>query len=110
MEAIYSSETSVDFERNTQRYIPEDSTLHNHRCEDLKSYIVFILLLSSKTLYVVFLDTHLVVLHFFNDRVLLFILTLDIQSFNRLNSLPFYTVHCSDFAKVLLQKQDESHN
>jgi hypothetical protein len=36
MEAICSSETSVDFQRTTQRYIPEDITLHNHRCENLK--------------------------------------------------------------------------
>jgi hypothetical protein len=28
MEAICSSETSVDFQRTTRRYIPEDSTLH----------------------------------------------------------------------------------
>jgi hypothetical protein len=27
MEAIYSSESSVDFERTTRRYIPEDSTV-----------------------------------------------------------------------------------
>jgi hypothetical protein len=33
-------ETSVDFQRTTRRYIPEDSTLHNHRCENLKSYIL----------------------------------------------------------------------
>jgi hypothetical protein len=38
MEAIWSSETSVDFQRTTQRYIPEHSTLHNRRCENLKSY------------------------------------------------------------------------
>jgi hypothetical protein len=38
MEAICSSETSVGFQRNTRRYIPEDGTLHNHRCENLKSY------------------------------------------------------------------------
>jgi hypothetical protein len=30
----------VDFQRTTRRYIPEDRTLHNHRCcENLKSYI-----------------------------------------------------------------------
>jgi hypothetical protein len=39
MEAIYFSETSVDTQRNTRRHIPEDDTLHNHRCEKLKSYI-----------------------------------------------------------------------
>jgi hypothetical protein len=39
MEVIFSSETSTDFQRTTLRYIPEDSTLHNHRCENLKSCI-----------------------------------------------------------------------
>jgi hypothetical protein len=38
MEATYSSETSVDFQRNTRRYIPEDRTFRNHRCENLKLY------------------------------------------------------------------------
>jgi hypothetical protein len=39
MEAMSSSETSVDFQRTTWRYIPKESTLHSHRCENLKSYI-----------------------------------------------------------------------
>jgi hypothetical protein len=30
---------SVDFQQTTQRYIPEDSTLHNHCCENLKSHM-----------------------------------------------------------------------
>jgi hypothetical protein len=38
MEAIYSSETSVASQQTTRRHIPEDDTLHNHRCENLKSY------------------------------------------------------------------------
>jgi hypothetical protein len=38
MEAICSSETSVETRRTTRRHIPEDDTLHNHRCENLKSY------------------------------------------------------------------------
>jgi hypothetical protein len=29
---------SVDFQRNTWRYIPDDKILHNHRSENLKSY------------------------------------------------------------------------
>jgi hypothetical protein len=37
--ATRSSETSVHFQRTARRYIPEDGTLHNHRCEHLKSYI-----------------------------------------------------------------------
>jgi hypothetical protein len=32
-------EMSVAFQRNTRRYIPEDSNLHDHRCENFKSYI-----------------------------------------------------------------------
>jgi hypothetical protein len=31
----------VDTKRTTRRYIPEDGTLHNHRCENLKSYILY---------------------------------------------------------------------
>jgi hypothetical protein len=45
MEAICSSETSVDFQRTKRRYIPEDRILHNHRCEKFKSYKVLICLL-----------------------------------------------------------------
>jgi hypothetical protein len=41
MEAICSSETSVDFQWSTCRYISEDRTLHNHRCENLKSYVTY---------------------------------------------------------------------
>jgi hypothetical protein len=40
MEAIFSSETSVETRRTTRRHIPEDDTLLNHRCEILKSYMV----------------------------------------------------------------------
>jgi hypothetical protein len=39
IEAIYCSETSVDFHWTTRRYIPEDRTLHNHLCKNLKSNI-----------------------------------------------------------------------
>jgi hypothetical protein len=44
MEAICSSETSVATQQNTRRHIPEDDTLHNHRCENLKSYKTFVYL------------------------------------------------------------------
>jgi hypothetical protein len=40
MEAIRSSETSGTTQRTTRRHIPEENTLQNHRCENLKSYIV----------------------------------------------------------------------
>jgi hypothetical protein len=39
VEARCSSEASVYFQRTICRYIPEDRTLHNHRCENLKSYV-----------------------------------------------------------------------
>jgi hypothetical protein len=38
MEPISSSETSGTPLRTTRRHIPEDDTLQNHRCENLKSY------------------------------------------------------------------------
>jgi hypothetical protein len=38
-EAICSSETSADFKRTTQPYIPGDRTLYNHRCKNLRSYM-----------------------------------------------------------------------
>jgi hypothetical protein len=43
MEAICSSETSVDVQRTTRRYIAADSTLHNDRCENLKSDMAVLL-------------------------------------------------------------------
>jgi hypothetical protein len=39
MEATSSSETSVEFQGTTRRYIPEDRKLHSHGCENLNSYI-----------------------------------------------------------------------
>jgi hypothetical protein len=44
MEATCSCEISVDFQWTTRRYIPEDSTLHNHRYENLKSYNILIII------------------------------------------------------------------
>jgi hypothetical protein len=38
MEAICSSEKSVETQRTTRRHISEDGTLYNHRCENFKSY------------------------------------------------------------------------
>jgi hypothetical protein len=38
MEATCYSETSVDFQRATWRYISEDRIIHNHLCENLSSY------------------------------------------------------------------------
>jgi hypothetical protein len=35
---MYSSKTLANFHRTTWCYIPENSNLHNHHCENLKSY------------------------------------------------------------------------
>jgi hypothetical protein len=43
MEAICSSETLVDTLRTPRRYIPGDGTVRNHRCENLKSYTIFVI-------------------------------------------------------------------
>jgi hypothetical protein len=40
MEETCSSETSVDIQRITWRYAQEERTLHNHLCENLKSYLL----------------------------------------------------------------------
>jgi hypothetical protein len=40
VELTFPSETSVDIQRTTWRYIPEVRTLHNRRHENRKSYIV----------------------------------------------------------------------
>jgi hypothetical protein len=50
MKATCSSEMSVDFQRTTCCYIPEDNTLHNHSCEDLKPYKTIHVLLQNCTL------------------------------------------------------------
>jgi hypothetical protein len=34
----------VDSQQTTRRHIPEDDTLHNHRCENLNSYTKHLLL------------------------------------------------------------------
>jgi hypothetical protein len=38
MKPIGSTETSVDIQQDERRYILENSTLHNNRRENLKSY------------------------------------------------------------------------
>jgi hypothetical protein len=40
MEATFSSETSINFQRITPRYILEDRAVYNYNRENLKSYIV----------------------------------------------------------------------
>jgi hypothetical protein len=40
MEAVYSSETSVDFHQKIWHYIPEDGKFHGHRCDNLKSDLI----------------------------------------------------------------------
>jgi hypothetical protein len=53
MEAICSSETSIKIQRTTRRHIPEDDTLHNHGCENLKSYNQIFLCLSCELFLII---------------------------------------------------------
>jgi hypothetical protein len=48
MEAVSTSETSTNFYQTTWYNVPEDSDLHNRRCEKLKSQPHPSLLTSSK--------------------------------------------------------------
>jgi hypothetical protein len=64
MEAICFSETFVDTQRTTRRYVLEDGTLHNHRCENLKSYTAkFMTGLSIPKLSSIFLHSKSVCVH-----------------------------------------------
>jgi hypothetical protein len=42
MEAVRTSETSVDIKLRTRQYIPEDSELHARRRENFKSYMILL--------------------------------------------------------------------
>jgi hypothetical protein len=46
MEATCSSKTSVDFQWTILHYIPEDRTLDNHSCENLKFHVSFEVLIA----------------------------------------------------------------
>jgi hypothetical protein len=48
MEAAQASETLVNFYQSTRRYNPEDSHLHTHRRENLRSYFIFLVVFSLK--------------------------------------------------------------
>jgi hypothetical protein len=48
-EAKCSSETAIDFQRITRRYIPEDIALHNHRYENLNTVIAAVGMASLQT-------------------------------------------------------------
>jgi hypothetical protein len=37
MKATCTFKTSTDFQQTTWHYMPEDTTLHKHHCENLKS-------------------------------------------------------------------------
>jgi hypothetical protein len=65
MEGTCSSETSVDFQLSTWRYISEDRTLHIHRCENLISYIniVKIPLQASNQMWTHFYTSPMIAIH-----------------------------------------------
>jgi hypothetical protein len=48
MEAARTSETLVNFYQTTRCYNSEDSNLHTHRRENLKSYLLYWLVLNIR--------------------------------------------------------------
>jgi hypothetical protein len=54
MEATCSSETLIDIQRTTPRYIPEARTVHNHRYENFKSYMLSVVILLLLFLFLFF--------------------------------------------------------
>jgi hypothetical protein len=49
MEAVSSSETSVNIYQTTRRDFPEDSHLHTRRRENLKSHLIYTVIVRGKT-------------------------------------------------------------
>jgi hypothetical protein len=47
MDAMFSSETSF-LTKTTQRYIPQGGIFHNHRRENIKSYVISVLSILAK--------------------------------------------------------------
>jgi hypothetical protein len=103
MEAICIFETSVNFQRTTWRYIPEDITLHNHRCDDLKSYVISICLHKKycrtwHTCHKIYIYICMFILMNLNTYVITFHVA-DIPSF-RLRSPVMAYCMCTYFIKV----------
>jgi hypothetical protein len=46
MEAVSTSEASVNFYETARRYIPEDSHLHTHRLENLKPHVLQVVVIT----------------------------------------------------------------
>jgi hypothetical protein len=67
-EAARTSETSIDIQLRTRRYIPEDSELHTRRSENLKSHNSAVLLYGCETLSLTVREEHR--LRVFENRVL----------------------------------------
>jgi hypothetical protein len=49
MEAICLSETTVVTQQTTWRHVPEDDTPHNHLCENLNSYGIYLVMVYLAT-------------------------------------------------------------
>jgi hypothetical protein len=52
MDVTFPPKRLADFRRSTRRYIPEDRTVHNHRCENLKYHINLMFLLSFQIILI----------------------------------------------------------
>jgi hypothetical protein len=48
MKAVGTSETPIYSKRTTRRYIPKGSNLHTHRHDNMKSHIIYVILLVAK--------------------------------------------------------------
>jgi hypothetical protein len=61
-EALCLSETLVDLHRTIQHYIPEDRTLHNHRCENLSNNLTsstLVIIVPQFCLVIVLVEVHM---------------------------------------------------
>jgi hypothetical protein len=51
LEATYFTKTSAGFQQTTWCYIPEDRTLHDNHCENLKSFLFNGTVLTSEVIW-----------------------------------------------------------
>jgi hypothetical protein len=58
MEAVQTSETSVNSHHIARRYNPEDGHLHIHRRENLKSYLIFLFEFSFRIATIIVLSNN----------------------------------------------------
>jgi hypothetical protein len=103
MEAVCTSETSVNFKGTTQHYIPEDSELHTCCRENLKSHTFRILTVKLKAMFLFAFN----ILHLSTNSVLLFLTSLQIWGCEKSGLFHAFSKHILHRLKIPLLKRSD---